>query len=44
MSLVNENPIVDIEFKFGYQGRAVAQHCINGDSLSQRRTAKFDPS
>ena len=23
--------------------RAVAQHCINGDSLSQWRRAKFDP-
>ena len=24
--------------------RAVAQHCINGDSLSQWRRAKFDPT
>jgi len=26
-----------------YHRRAVAQYCINGDSLSQWRRAKFDP-
>jgi len=33
-----------IRLQISHHRRAVAQHCINGDSLSQRDKAKFDAS